>query len=1198
MSTSGLTNEFNPQTLDGLTVIEADQIYVGGQEVNLDNLVPYTGATQTIDAGAQAIKTTYTPVVGSDVVNLTTLTDAVAFVDTSVALSYLNKITGTAQTVAGSVSYSAQLSADDLLVPATKKAVMGDVLRVDANWRRNETDASVSTVQYFGSITSSMGIYQATTTQNFAILKLADLGVSGTGKRTDISWNLNVNEALYNASIQLFASDDGTTTNQYLGPSVSFGPSETVYKVLTGTFVPLHRYICVLCLTSKPSGIQTVRWYGLELEEQGVDISRLTLSGQNASQIPIINDKKQLVGSGVSSTKVQYLDNVSSDIQTQLNGKLALAGGTMTGNILMGTNKVQSSATPSVGDDYVNKTYADGLISGLGSLYLPLSGGTITGNLGVTGSTSIGTRLLGTPDGNPGNFWLGLQGTGTETDRLAVSIQGVTGTGVASRVLIPKTLRLTQPTANRVLTVNADGDVTSSTVTPATLAFLDATSSVQTQLNSKASLAGATFTGLVNCDIANGYASRAANPLPSNFVAKSSSQRLYMGAYYTGGAGSCATIQSSDFYSSADHGADLLLNPIGGVVGIGVASPSLNWANNGIPNNKLSILGGSFGSGVNGKARISIGADTAHYSAIEAEHIGSGSTTLSFWTCESAFVNDSNPYQRMIINQAGQVGIGQFSGLGSYKLYVNGTTALAGQVDIGVSGNTTPNLKFANALSHIDNSASELYLFTAFQGHLGIQRNTTRDASSACLCLGTTSTEESQIISTKADNSGLMRLSYSGSRHTFLIGPVNVAGLNPYAIPSGLTTAAGTLVIGGNQNYTGGWNSGLLMECETTTSIGVHDYGERIASFMYFSGNTFYLGGDVGWGTTPLVTGSNLTVNGTISTPARIAITNNDPGDFISKRYSSADRYGIGQYSNGITRVFTSGAYLYSGIRFSLATDDVMTGSAGFTDLMSIDHAGNVGINTTSLAGRLTVYDGSADYTNSVVIKTPWSSVVLDNTAWGGRKYSLLAGGTGAGVGLGGFGIFDITGSAYRLGISTAGTVTLYGDTVITGNQYLNTVNQPAVSPWNDTTTRLLFRNTATGLLTTGACSMWSYFNSSVAWSYGLTVNSIFYVPNATCSILITFTGSYYYHTVTNTYVDFVIGPNLSAPPLYTTTAPFFINVTNCHVQVSHQFVIPPNFWGASTIGWKNIYFSARSPWAVTQSDTNDTLCFTATILG
>lgn len=53
-------------------------------------------------------------------------------------------------------------------------------------------------------------------------------------------------------------------------------------------------------------------------------------------------------------------------------------------------------------------------------------------------------------------------------------------------------------TVSRVVVTDGSGNLSVSTVTPTTLAFLDATSSVQTQLDGKLSLSGGTMTGNVN----------------------------------------------------------------------------------------------------------------------------------------------------------------------------------------------------------------------------------------------------------------------------------------------------------------------------------------------------------------------------------------------------------------------------------------------------------------------------------------------------------------------------------------------------------------------------------------------------------------------------------------------------------------------------------------------------------------------------
>jgi hypothetical protein len=93
----------------------------------------------------------------------------------------------------------------------------------------------------------------------------------------------------------------------------------------------------------------------------------------------------------------------------------------------------------------------------------------------------------------------------------------------------------------------------------------------------------------------------------------------------------------------------------------------------------------------------------------------------------------------------------------------------------------------------------------------------------------------------------------------------SINGGNSYAVPSGFMSA-GSLTIGDQtKNYGGGvsgWTSntaGLMFECAVNTEIAVHDGGDRVASFMYYSGNTFTIGRDMGWG------GANISMPGIVS---------------------------------------------------------------------------------------------------------------------------------------------------------------------------------------------------------------------------------------------------------------------------------------------------------------------------------------------
>ena len=83
-----------------------------------------------------------------------------------------------------------------------------------------------------------------------------------------------------------------------------------------------------------------------------------------------------------------------SEVDTAVAQRLALAGGTMTGAIAMGSNKITGLGTPAATDDAATKGYADSLVSG----FLSTSGGTMSGAIAM-GSSKI-TGLAAPTDAN------------------------------------------------------------------------------------------------------------------------------------------------------------------------------------------------------------------------------------------------------------------------------------------------------------------------------------------------------------------------------------------------------------------------------------------------------------------------------------------------------------------------------------------------------------------------------------------------------------------------------------------------------------------------------------------------------------------------------------------------------------------------------------------------------------------------------
>ena len=84
-------------------------------------------------------------------------------------------------------------------------------------------------------------------------------------------------------------------------------------------------------------------------------------------------------------------------------------------------------------------------------------------------------------------------------------------------------------------------------------------------------------------------------------------------------------------------------------------------------------------------------------------------------------------------------------------------------------------------------------------------------------------------------------------------GVLDVSSTTPFAAVNSYMQA-GSLAIGDTLlNYGGGssWNTntaGLIMECLNSTELAIHDAGDRVVSFMYYSGNRYTIGRDMGWG--------------------------------------------------------------------------------------------------------------------------------------------------------------------------------------------------------------------------------------------------------------------------------------------------------------------------------------------------------------
>ncbi len=126
---------------------------------------------------------------------------------------------------------------------------------------------------------------------------------------------------------------------------------------------------------------------------------------------------------------VQFSTFLGSSLVTGSVGYSTLTGSTLYGNSgTVSTLTGSTFVTGSVG----YSTLTGSTLYGNSGTISTLSGSTITtGTLGASGSVSIGTRLQASVDGS-NNFWLSLQGSETEVNRVGIGIGGNPTTGTVS----------------------------------------------------------------------------------------------------------------------------------------------------------------------------------------------------------------------------------------------------------------------------------------------------------------------------------------------------------------------------------------------------------------------------------------------------------------------------------------------------------------------------------------------------------------------------------------------------------------------------------------------------------------------------------------------------------------------------------------------------------------------------------------------
>ena len=207
------------------------------------------------------------------------------------------------------------------------------------------------------------------------------------------------------------------------------------------------------------------------------------------------SELNRMDGITATTTELNYTDGVTSNIQTQLNAKLNLSGGTMSGNTIVEGIRPKTDDTYDLGSagHQFRNAYIDG------TAYID------TLDLNGTSVTSTAAEI-NTLDGFTGtvadlNYAKDLRATGVTSTEFNTALDGITATAAELNTMDGITattaeLNKLDGYTGSVTELNYLDTLHATGVTSTEFDYLDGvTSNIQTQLNAKLNLSGGTLTG-------------------------------------------------------------------------------------------------------------------------------------------------------------------------------------------------------------------------------------------------------------------------------------------------------------------------------------------------------------------------------------------------------------------------------------------------------------------------------------------------------------------------------------------------------------------------------------------------------------------------------------------------------------------------------------------------------------------------------
>jgi hypothetical protein len=872
-SISGLQNNptNNLNTIDGLQIINATSIYDNGVLVDTTNLVPYTGATQTINAGAQNIQTTHAPVAGNDVVNLTTLQNAILYVEGISAANFVPYTGATGNTNLGTNSLTAaNITATTKLTTSTAQANLINVMSAGDDY-----SVSINTNNLeFKNLTTNEKIY----TDGGSLWLPSRLFVSDTVYTVDNQLT-GKQYFRYGTSSQF---SEGVNVNDNYQISDDTGASVLELSKTTGATVSK------LNITSVPSATPT---YALGVNGIGSVVSFPVPSATNI--FPLNNT---WTGTNTFNNTVvmgdTYTTNVNSafaSVQPQIANTTNLASG---GTDFTGTMPVCVLTKPST---YYNLNGAGTLAMSVG-LDLGYTGGSFTAGASttITGSwtantvnnriaiitfdvsSHIGKSLRCVWEGvnspyflvSPYPYFTVVNGSTT----VFSSPQPIVGTNTFAWNFTP-TVGLTTIT----ITLQASGTpsipalawtgFSIKQISPSRLAYKTGAKYTATFTNILASQ-NMTFSvyqyntsggsPLAISDISNMPITTSAqtititfsvNIFPTNlgtvvFFFQPSSANQYVRF-------DSMTLTRADMTVSGNIQSNVVAN-----AAIVSANPSGNSGNGSIIN--MSAFNGSYGSI---ECFDNVNATSANKLPLVLQGYGG-----------NVGIGVVNPTQKLQV-----AGRGCFGYIPSSKrgIFIDnedsyGTNPCIQGVD-SVFGASAIAINPVGGYVAIGKTVPTQALDVSGDGaRIQVESNT---ASNAVVQVKTNSNTSYMFT----NQSGHLEM-YPGNidKHLLFQGVGCINGGDNYAVKNGYMQT-GSLTIGDpRRNYGGSgsyWTSntaGLMMECVDNTEIAVHDAGNNVSSFMYYLGNVFTIGRNMGWGV------ANTRIAGQLQARSNMTVQNGD----------------------------------------------------------------------------------------------------------------------------------------------------------------------------------------------------------------------------------------------------------------------------------------------------------------------------------